>query len=162
MDRTILKSAYDELKTINDGIANGAYVGFKGYCDTEGWGGADVVFSTISINFGAPGFYPDPRLVVTPYAHEAGWLLTELNRVFMGLIDSCSKTEFFGRLAIGAVRYQESLTTSNESAAGLLGAILGEAHAMLTEMEAGRFEYLLVASGNTIAHDLRDDGGSCG
>lgn len=121
------------------------------------WGGADVlVTSTSRNNSRDPGFYPEPRTVVTPYAGEVGWLFSRLRNAFDGLIDGTSKIEFYGRLANAATNYQRSVN-GNENAQEMLRAILHEAFVMLEEMEEGKFEYLLVAPGNTILADLIDE-----
>ena len=121
------------------------------------WGGADVLITSKSRKSADNGgFYPEPRTVVTPYAGEVGWLFTRLRDAFDGLIDGTSKIEFYGRLANAATDYQQSVNGS-ESAQDMLKAILHEAFVMLEEMEKGKFEYLLVAPGNTILADLIDE-----
>ena len=155
MDRTILKSAYDKLKTIKDGIANGAYVGFKGYCDTDGWGGAGLLVTTVQLDSQESNFYPDPRSVVTPYAHEIGWLITRLWELFSShkLLDCCTKIEFLGRLGNAAVRYQQSLNGRPENIRDFLDAVYQEAHNILDEMAKDEFDYLTVAANGRILGD---------
>lgn len=121
------------------------------------WGGADVLVTSMSRDStGEAGFYPQPRTVVTPYAGEVAWLFTRLRDAFDGLIDGVSKIEFYGRLANAAAAYQQSIN-GNENAQDMLRAILHEGFVMLEEMEEGKFEYLLVAPGNTILADLVDE-----
>ncbi|MFN2456504.1 MAG: hypothetical protein ABR577_20115, partial [Pyrinomonadaceae bacterium] len=82
-----------------------------------------------------------------------GWLFNRLRDAFNGLIDGTSKIEFYGRLANAARDYQQSVN-SNGNAQDTLRAVLYEAFIMLEEMEEGTFEYLPIASGNTILADL--------
>lgn len=121
------------------------------------WRGADVLVTSKPGNSAHDaGFYPEPRTVVTPYAGEVGWLFSRLRDAFDSLIDGASKIEFYGRLANAATDYQQSVN-GNENAQDMLRAILHEAFVMLEEMEDGKFEYLLVAPGNTILADLIDE-----
>jgi hypothetical protein len=84
-------------------------------------------------------------------------LFENLRDVFYdaNLIDSCSKIEFFGRLANAANRYL--LREANQTAAGLLSAVLHEGYAILDEINEGAFVCLPIAFGNEIADDYVDD-----
>lgn len=157
MNQEIFSAVQAELDSLKTKIEQGAYKGYKGLSPTDGWGGAGIGFSTVSVDLGKPGFYPDPRIVVTPYAHACGWLLDRLRDIFFEaqLIDSCSKIEFFGRLAQAAQRYQTALHGKSEKVEGMLHKIHGEARQILAEMRQGTFEYLILAFGNTLAEDLK-------
>ncbi|MFC1854128.1 hypothetical protein ACFL27_28425 [candidate division CSSED10-310 bacterium] len=121
-----------------------------------GWGGADVVFTTREPRRNpGPRFYPDPRTVVTPYALEAGWLLRRLWQTFRLHLDSCSKIEFFGRVANAALLYQEKLEGHDEKVGDLLKAIMSEAFVIFEEMKRGEFRCLGIALGNTIYADIK-------
>lgn len=144
-----------QLGLIQNNITNQLFADYKGDNAIDGWAGADIAFTTKAPPESNSNFYPDPRVVVTPYAHAAGWLLNELWKLFSdnALLDGCSKIEFFGRLANAAIRYKKSLNVSPETAEGLLNAIFDEAKKILREMSNGEFEYLNVAPGNMIIED---------
>ena len=128
-----------KLEGIEDEIRRGVFRTIQ-KPETEGWGGAGVVFTNRQpARSKGQEFYPEPKYVVTPHADEAAWLLHKLRDLFSGagLIDSCSKIEFFGRLADAALRYQKH-ARDEEKATLLLAAMLAEAKVMLAEMEAGR------------------------
>lgn len=116
------------------------------------WGGAGVVISAQAPTPSTDSFYPDPRTVVTANSLYVSWLFGELKHAFRAIIDSCTKFEFFGRLANAAVRYQ-SLCDGVEVRRDLLLAVLHEAFAMLDEMDKGEFAFLGVTVGNAIADD---------
>jgi ABC-type cobalt transport system substrate-binding protein len=118
------------------------------------WGGADVVITSKQPATKGGGFYPEPRRVVTPFSGELSWLFYQLRDAFADLLDSVNKTEFYGRLANAAIRYQKRLEDKPENVQDLLSAVLHEAFAILEEMDEGEFQYLLIASGNTIWDDL--------
>ena len=104
----------------------------------QGWGGADVVFATEMPDYSGrtfDGFYPEPTTVVTPYAHEAGWLINRLKQTFRSFIHGGNKCDFYGALAEAAIRYQKGLRSGEESAEGLLSAVLEEARNILTKIE---------------------------
>lgn len=155
MNAETFSTVTDAIQSLKIEIANGNYQGYQGVSPTDGWGGAGVGFSTIPIDQGPQGFYPNCRIVVTPHAHAAGWLIDKLGNVFVqsGLIDHCSKIEFYGRLASAAQRYQSAMAGKPGTAEGMLQALLGEAIQMLTEMHQGVFTDLMMAVGNEIAAD---------
>jgi len=117
------------------------------------WGGADVVISRNPHSENKKSFYPEPRYVVTNHALEVSWLFQELMRAFNAenLLDSCSKTEFFGRLANAANRSLQQST--NTTAHDLCTAVLHEAYTIYDEMEKGTFQSLAIAQGNEIVDD---------
>ena len=121
------------------------------------WGGADVVIADHEPKKTEGGFYPEPRYVVTDSAFELSWLFESLRDIFYdaSLIDSCSKIEFFGRLANAANRYL--LREANKTADGLVSAVLHEGYAILDEIDEGTFACLPIAFGNEIADDYVDD-----
>jgi hypothetical protein len=122
------------------------------------WSGADVVIANkVTQRLDEGSFYPDPRYVVTPHAAELSWLFERLRDAFYDeqRLDSCSKIEFFGRLANAAlrcIRKKESM-----EAEVLCRAVLHEAFAIYEEMEEGTFTPLAVASGGEIYDDYVDE-----
>jgi hypothetical protein len=120
------------------------------------WGGADVMITSHAPQAAGGGFYPEPRHVVTPHAKPLSKLFYNLRDAFGGLLDSCSKIEFYGRLALAALNYQEDLRGKPENTVELLKAVLHEAFAMLAQMEQGHFEFLEMAPGGVIWADLVD------
>jgi len=156
MTRNIYSIVEVNFESLDRDINSCAYRGYRGISPTDGWGGAGIGFSTIPISSKYQSFYSDHRIVVTPHAHAAGWLLDKLCAIFTEeqLIDCCSKIEFFGRLANAAFRYQKSIYGESETAKGLLMSILKEAKTIITEMRQGQFECLPVAAGNSIADDF--------
>ena len=116
------------------------------------WGGADVVITSRQ-DKRSSSFDSQLRQVVTADAKELSWLFSQLRDIFLGLYDSASKLEFFGRLANTALRYQ-SISKDDENQRDLLFAVLHEAFAILDEMESGIFEYFLVTPGNEIVDDF--------
>jgi len=144
--------ARSRLLSIARQIEKGAYPH-----DRRNWSGADVVITSKAPKPSGDGFYPEPRYVVTNFSQELSWLFEEMRGIFsefLGVIDGCTKIEFYGRLANMAMRYQQRLKGKPESERGLLLAVLHEAFAMLEEMEEGRFQFLIIAEGNTIFDDL--------
>jgi len=152
-----IDAVWEKLKSVDGEIGREAYRSYRSHGES-GWGGAGVVFQKNKPpKPDSKGFYPDPRYVVTPFDDEAAWLLYKLRDIFhdAGLIDYCSKIEFFGRLANAALRFQNK-AKKQETASGLLLAMLREAELMLSEMEKGKFQCLMVAPGGVIADDLRE------
>ncbi len=97
--------------------------------------------------------YSKLRQIITADAKELSWLFYQLRDIFLGLYDSTSELEFFGRLANTALRYQR-ISKNDENQRDLLFAVLHEAFAVLDEMERGTFEYFLVSPGNEIVDDF--------
>ena len=120
----------------------------------QNWGGADVVITSKAPKPTEGGFYPEPRYVVTQFSRELSWLFEEMRNTFAPFLDGCNKIEFYGRLANMANRYQQRLKGKEEREKDLLLAVLHDAFAMLEEMEEGNFQFLMVATGNTIFDDL--------
>jgi hypothetical protein len=118
------------------------------------WGGADVVICAKPPKTPSePGFFPEPRTVVTPHSRYLTWLFYQLRDAFYDILDHMTKIEFYGRLANAAMRYQ-SRCGGPEVRKELLLAVLHEAFAMLDEFEEGTFQCLWVAPGNAIADDF--------
>lgn len=117
----------------------------------EFWAGADVVILDSEPEPREPGFYPDPRWVVSPKAAELSWLFCELRDVFIPYYDGQTKIELFGRLANAALRYQER--ADEVDTRELLLAVLHEAFAIAEEMDEGSFGSLALAFGNEIVDD---------
>lgn len=127
------------------------------------WGGADVLITTVPPEAPKePSFYGEPRYVVTPRALEVSWLFEWLRDAFYAedRLDSCSKIEFFGRLANAANRCIAQGHAWN--AAALCRAVLHEAFAIHDEMEFGTFGALAVAVGSEILDDHTEDAGRNG
>jgi hypothetical protein len=103
------------------------------------WGGADVVITSPPLKPMGECFYPEPRYVVTPNAKLLSKLFYDLRDAFRELLDFSSKIEFYGRLAMAALDYQEDLRGEPEDTAELLKAVFAEAQAMLAQMEQGSF-----------------------
>jgi hypothetical protein len=121
---------------------------------SQSWGGADVVVSMQSPpQHRDASFHPPARYVVTPLALELSWLFESVRDVFYQkrMLDSCSKIEFFGRLANAANRYLSS--RKMVSAPFLLAAVLREAYRIAVEIQDGTFEALTVSVGGEIAGD---------
>ena len=118
------------------------------------WKGAKVVISqTARPKSAKGGFYPAPRYVVTEHSLELSWLFKKLMDAFYAekKLDSCTKIEFFGRLANAATRTIKD--SEHSTAQHLLTAVLQEAFMIYNEMEAGTFCSLSIASGNEIFND---------
>ncbi len=120
------------------------------------WGGADVVISPTRRPEPAGAFYPAPRQVITTSAPELSWLFTRLRDIFAEHYNGQTKSEFFGRLANAALRYQAK-RRGDEVPGDLLAAVLHEAFAIADEMEEGTFRSLSVAVGNEIVDDYVDE-----
>jgi hypothetical protein len=103
------------------------------------WGGADVVITSPQLRPRGECFYPEPRYVVTPNAKPLSRLFYDLRDAFRELLDCSSKIEFYGRLAMAALNYQEGLRGEPEDTTELLNAVLQEAQVMLVQMEQGSF-----------------------
>ena len=121
------------------------------------WGGADVVITRKAPENIGGGFYPDPRYVITEHALELSWLFVALRDAFYAesLLDSCSKIEFFGRLANAANRFLSKNT--HATAHTLCSAVLHEAFAIYEEIIDGEFQCLAIVLGNEIVDDYIDE-----
>ena len=118
------------------------------------WGGAEVVI----VRRLPEQRNEDYTYVVTKYSKELTWLFYQLKDIFMerGMIDHCSKFEFYGRLARTALK---TLENGDESTTpkDLCKAVLNEAIEMAKEMKDGNFKVLMVAPTGVIAADLKED-----
>lgn len=122
------------------------------------WGGADVVLSRSSPEtHSAESFYPQPRYVISLFALELSWMFERLRDLFSPVLDGASKIEFYGRLANAANRYLTRVDAASQTVQGLLLAVAHEAFAIRDEMEEGKFQYLLISTGNTIFDDFVDE-----
>ena len=118
------------------------------------WAVADVVIASAPQPDQWRSSYPRDREVLTEHALEVSYFFEVLRDPFYeeGLIDHCSKIEFFGRLATAA---HACLLEQPDATAHLVcAAVLREAYAMAKQMEKGEFDFLIVAEGNQIADDL--------
>ena len=148
-----MKSTYQQLDDLDAELATGEFPKADNL-----WSGADVKIVTKQ----PPptphsDFYGDKRIVLTEHAAELSWLFEKLKDAFYSeeLIDSCTKIEFFGRLANAAIR---ALKKNKDITAPLLcAAVLHEAYAIYEEIEGGVFEALPVAIGNEIVDDYIDE-----
>lgn len=156
MNRNLIQNINSDLKIIDEAIKRSEYKAYRGISATEGWGGADVVFSTVPIDTTSQEFYPAPRNVVTKHAHAAGWLLNQLRDVFYKyeLVDSVTKIEFFGRLAHAANNYIRSVGDRVSSPRGLLRILLQEAKEILWEIRSGNFSRAGVAADDATTLDI--------
>jgi hypothetical protein len=122
------------------------------------WGGADVriLFQPPKPKEG-PQWRSAPRDVITPRAKEVSWLFERLRDAFYSedRLDGCSKIEFFGRLANAADRCVNQGHGGNSKL--ICFAVLHEAFAIYEEMEAGRFEVLVIAPSGEIADASAED-----
>lgn len=142
-----LNDLADEILSLNYGLAR----------SIREWGGADVgITSRPPKPWDEESFYPKPRYVVTPNAKPLSKLFYDLRDAFREMLDSCSKIEFYGRLAMAALNYQGGLQGKPEDTTELLKAVFHEAQAMLVEMEQRNFQVLEVAPGGAIWADLVD------
>lgn len=151
---TDIDTVRQKLNEVEDEVRRGAFRS-RHLDRNNGWGGAGVIFSRERLEASAgagKGSYPETKYVATPHAGEAGWLLNRLRDIFSeaGLIDSCTKIEFFARLANAALRYQKQ-AKKKETDTLLLAAMLAEAKIMLGEMERGKFPCFMAAPGGVIA-----------
>jgi hypothetical protein len=103
------------------------------------WGGADVVITSPQPRVIAECFYPEPRYVVTTNAKPLSRLFYDLRAAFYELLDCSSKIQFYDRLAMAALNYQEGLHGEPEDTVELLNAVLLETHEILAQMEQGSF-----------------------
>jgi hypothetical protein len=140
----------DEVKSRLADLASLISAGRIG--SAEFWVGADVAILDSEPEARQPGFYPDPRWVVTPNAAELSWLFHELRDAFIDHYDGQSKIELFGRLANAAGRYQSRVGEGGDPQ-GLLGAVLHEAQTIADGMERGTFHSFAIALGNEIVDD---------
>lgn len=117
----------------------------------KNWGGADIVIDNKPHKENPNSFYPEPRYVISEYSLEISWIFEQLKHAFYSenLLDSCSKIEFFGRLA-------NSINNSNtDSKQDICMAILNEAEKIHAEIIKGTFKSLVIANGNEILDDYK-------
>lgn len=91
---------------------------------------------------------------MTPHALEVSWVFENLRDAFSGLINSCSKFEFYGRLELAA--NHAIAAEPRIGAAELCSAIVDEAEVILEDMGQRRFRALSVAAGVAIAADYKE------
>jgi hypothetical protein len=118
------------------------------------WSGADVVIASApQADHVRSSFYPRDREVLTEHALEVSYFFEVLRDHFYAeaLIDHCSKTEFFGRLATAA---DACLLEQPDATAHLVcAAILREAYAMAKQIGEDKLDFLIVAEGNQTTDD---------
>ena len=110
----------------------------------KGWQGPGVIFTTRLDVDAKPAPSPTARTVtvVTPHAHEAGWLLGRIQMAFAPLLGTHIEYDFFERIAEAAEEYSAGIPLEKDTATSLLSTILGEARAILAEMETGEFPHV--------------------
>lgn len=118
--------------------------------DWRSWGGAGLCVVT---EMPASDYDDSLKYVVTPHAASLSWLVRALWAACRPLFDSMTKLEFFGRLGNAARRYQQR-AGAEENARDLLGAVVHEAYEILSDIENGRFQALLVAPAGVVHDDL--------
>jgi hypothetical protein len=106
------------------------------------WGGAGVIITTQSWETNG---YSEPQFVVTPHALEVSWLFDALKDAFYAerRLDSCSKLDFFDRLASAA---NQCITEADDaSVQAVCAAVIQEAFLIYDEMENNNFRYTPIA-----------------
>ncbi|MDP2307570.1 MAG: hypothetical protein Q8P18_16225 [Pseudomonadota bacterium] len=99
--------------------------------DTQGWGGAGVIFATCAAPPDPHDWRPDPLTVVTPHAHAIGRLIRKMQPILGPCGDAGAKYEFYERLAGAALSYQAAVG-GIETETGILLAVVAEARAFVT------------------------------
>lgn len=114
----ILARATTKLLTLRGAIESGQLE------TAEDWGGAGLIITRAARETPSGAlFYPDPTIVVTPFAAELSWLVHELWwGAFAGLVGS-GKHQFFADLGSAAARSVEGGSTLLDT----LLAVLDEA-----------------------------------
>ena len=111
-----------------------------GICQSiQEWCGVDVVITSPPLRTRGECYFPEPRYIVTPYAKELSRLFYDIRDAFAELLDCSSKMQFYRRLAMAALDYQEDLGGIAEDTVGLLSAVIREAETMLAEMRERSF-----------------------
>jgi hypothetical protein len=117
------------------------------------WGGADVVITSKQPPRNNISFYPEYRYVVTNYPLILSRLFEKLRDAFYleNRIDSCSKIEFFCRLANAANRCIGSTKKLNQHI--LYASVLHEAFSIYIEMEFDLFQHQFISCNDDICDD---------
>ena len=138
----------EEIKKLKQIILEGKFEKAK-----RNWGGADVVIDNKPHESNSNSFYPKPRFVISEFSYEISWLFECLRDAFYAekLLDSCSKIEFFGRLANIANDNIKNKSSKQE----LCINILSEAEQICSEIRNGYFCSLPLANGNEIFDDYQ-------
>jgi hypothetical protein len=103
------------------------------------WCGADVVITSPPLRTRGECYFPEPRYIVSPNAKQLSRLFYDISEAFAELLDCSSKMQFYRRLAMAALDYQEDLGGITEDRIELLSAVILEAEAMLAEMKQRSF-----------------------
>jgi hypothetical protein len=111
---------------------------------TIGWQRVGVLFTTevLSPEGKTDEQRTTPLTVLTPHAHEAGWLLDRLYEAFRPLLDICIERDLYERLAEAALDYCGYVDPGDSTDINLLKIILSEAEDILQEMRDGEFPYV--------------------
>ena len=109
-----------------------------------GWQRDGILFATEVSHNGedTDGQRAIPLTILTPHAHEAGWLLDKLHEAFRPLLDRCIESDFFERIAEAALEYCGYVELEDSTDINLLKILLAEAGDVLEEMREGEFPYI--------------------
>ncbi len=127
--------AHDQLGELRDLLRSGQIPLGKGLAQVGGnpvvWsgGGVAVAATPTSLGLGSLGLENASILIVTPQAEPLAWLLQSLQGIFDGL----GPDDLMRRLGEAAYWHQDDFP-DDDSAEGLLGAVLDEASAVLREL----------------------------
>jgi hypothetical protein len=123
---------------------------------SQRWGGAGIVIIGTHPEAKTESEWRQIRTVATPHNFELPWLIEALRDAFYQekRVDSCSKFEFFGRLANAANRCIAQ--TEKPTPHQLCAAVLHEAFAIYEDMDFATFQSYPVALGNEIVDDRRN------
>jgi hypothetical protein len=108
-----------------------------------GWQRDGILFATEASDNGdnPDGRRAIPLTILTPHAHEAGWLLDKLHEAFQPLLDRCIERDFYERIAEAALEYCGYVDLEDSTDINLLKILLAEAGDVLEEMLEGEFPY---------------------
>jgi hypothetical protein len=124
-----LNELADEILSKDYGLSQGI----------QEWCGADVVITSPPLRTKGECYFPEPRYIVTPNAKQLSRLFYDIRDAFAELLDCSSKMQFYRRLAMAALDYQEDLGGIAEDTVELLSAVIREAEVVLAEMRQRSF-----------------------
>jgi hypothetical protein len=124
-----LNELADEILSLDYGLSQ----------SVQEWCGADVVITSPPLRTRGECYFPEPRYIVTPNAKQLSRLFYDIRDAFDELLECSSKMQFYRRLAMAALDYQEDLCGIAEDAVELLSAVIREAETVLAEMRQRSF-----------------------
>jgi hypothetical protein len=124
-----LNELADEILSLDYGLSQ----------SVQEWCGADVVITSPPLRTRGECYFPEPRYIVTPNAKQLSRLFYDIRDAFDELLECSSKMQFYRRLAMAALDYQEDLGGIAEDAVELLSAVIREAETVLAEMRQRSF-----------------------